>query len=521
MINILKIDYKISITYAVNSILFFIKNIPIFSDFFNDSIYKNKTLKVIALIISLFLTIFYFIVFKSIYFGIIYYISTLYGNLTNNFIFIYIVLSILGLFINSNFIVSTSLNKYFSINIFNINPREYTKVSLIKIILENFIFNILLFYLFNSLLKIPMYIILLLIFFNILFKIIGEAFNLNYFYKYGVVWYSKTSLYLFLVSLFFGIALLSYFGIYFDSFSLFVLLLISLFFFFISLSYLNNFKFYKFIYKILNSYDRVMNIDNGEEYNTTNLINIDSNDIYIDSNKFKNKKGYDLFNFIFFERHKSILYRKIKIESVVLIFIYLLLIYFGINNDGVKNIIINIFKVKLSLFFIVVMFLNKTVIMTQAMFYNCDNVMLTYNFYKDKRVIIKLYFYRLLYLLRANFLPILIMIIGNSILTYLFYYKDFTFILLNLISIILLMVVFTVHYLSLYYLLKPYNKDTTIININYMLVNSIFGLVTFASFKINMNIILFLIFSSIFSIIYSLILILLVIKYSYKTFNIK
>ena len=57
------------------------------------------------------------------------------------------------------------------------------------------------------------------------------------------------------------------------------------------------------------------------------LVNINDRDIRIDSSKLEGKDGYDYFNTIFFERHKSLLYRSCKNMTVVLVLIYLLLSY--------------------------------------------------------------------------------------------------------------------------------------------------------------------------------------------------
>ena len=87
---------------------------------------------------------------------------------------------------------------------------------------------------------------------------------------------------------------------------------------------------YKLIYKGLNTKVAALNSNQGKEYSRQAMVDIKEKDKKIDERKLKGKKGYDLFNTIFFERHKEILLRSAKwfatISIVVIIAIGILMI---------------------------------------------------------------------------------------------------------------------------------------------------------------------------------------------------
>ena len=115
----------------------------------------------------------------------------------------------------------------------------------------------------------------------------------------------------------------------------------------------------------------------------TYTLYVKAKDKVIEESKLKGKKGYDLFNTIFFERHKEILLRSAKKYSLVIIVGYMILdylVYTDVNYLLSLNVMLYF---KLSWFIIVMFIVNRGAIITQAMFYNCDHAMLTYNFYRE------------------------------------------------------------------------------------------------------------------------------------------
>ena len=76
MFNILKMTYKIDMTYAINSFIYSIKHFPILKDLFpDDSLYKSKKLKAVIRLLGIALSTARVILYKVLYFWIIYMIS--------------------------------------------------------------------------------------------------------------------------------------------------------------------------------------------------------------------------------------------------------------------------------------------------------------------------------------------------------------------------------------------------------------------------------------------------------------
>ena len=180
-----------------------------------------------------------------------------------------------------------------------------------------------------------------------------------------------------------------------------------------SLIYLLKVKDFKLMYKQLNVVTKVMNSKNDKDYLKQAMVDVKTKDKVIEESKLKGKTGYDLFNTIFFERHKEILLRSAKKYSLVIIIGYIILdylVYTDVNYLLSLNVMIYF---KLSWFIIVMFIVNRGAIITQAMFYNCDHAMLSYNFYREEKTILNLFKKRLLTVVKVNLLPALAVGLGN------------------------------------------------------------------------------------------------------------
>ena len=103
-------------------------------------------------------------------------------------------------------------------------------------------------------------------------------------------------------------------------------------------------------------------------------------------------------------------------------------------------------------------FLNRGTGFTQALFVNCDHILLTYSFYKQPGMILKLFAIRLREIMKINALPAAVIGTGMSLLLFVTGGTDNV---LNyaviIISILCMSAFFSVHYLTIYYLMQPYN----------------------------------------------------------------
>ena len=123
MIKTLKTSFKIDMTYAINSFIYNLKHMPIFKDLFpDDSLYKSVKAKKVIRVLGLLLSTLKIVLYKILYFSIIYMIAEAINpkNIIPVFLHIYFIFTIIGIFIN-NKILSTSTKKEFSIVVFNMN----------------------------------------------------------------------------------------------------------------------------------------------------------------------------------------------------------------------------------------------------------------------------------------------------------------------------------------------------------------------------------------------------------------
>ena len=68
MINILIKSLEIDIVYAVNSLIYSLRNLPILKDLLTDDAYDSKVLKIVIGIIGIVLSISRAILFKAFYY---------------------------------------------------------------------------------------------------------------------------------------------------------------------------------------------------------------------------------------------------------------------------------------------------------------------------------------------------------------------------------------------------------------------------------------------------------------------
>ena len=309
MINILKMSFKIDITYAINSFIYNIKRFPILKDLFpSDSLYKSTKIKSLIRILALILSTLKIIAFKLLYFCIIYLLASILtpNNISTGILHVYFVFTIFGILFN-NKVLATSTKKYFSIILFNMDAKEFMKATLWTEALINLITHsiILLFLVHNP-------IIILFTILGFLGRFIGERLNLAHYNKYKISLTYNYPLYWTVLAICIGLILLPLINITVTPMIigiiniLFAVLAVKSY---IGLTKINN---YKLIYKRLNTKVAALNSNQAKDYSRQAMVEIKEKDKKIDERNLKGKNGYDLFNTIFFERHKEILPRSAK-----------------------------------------------------------------------------------------------------------------------------------------------------------------------------------------------------------------
>ena len=279
---------------------------------------------------------------------------------------------------------------------------------------------------------------------------------------------------------------------------------------------------YKKIYKRLNTKVRAFNSEEQKSYTRQAMVDIKEKDKKIDERKLKGKKGYDLFNTIFFERHKEILLRSAKwfmaIAFIVIIGIIILMNISPIIKKEINTFLLN----NISWFVIIMYFINRGAIVTQAMFYNCDHSMLTFNFYRNPKVILNVFKTRLLTVSKVNMLPAIVIALGLPILLYI---SGGTTNVLDYISIpifiIALSIFFSIHYLVIYYLFQPYDKNMAMKSMSYSIISLMTYIISYSLTDLKMSTTAFSIIAIVATVLYSVIALFAVYKKAPTTFKIK
>lgn len=518
MIKTLRMALKIDMTIAINSFIYSLSRISLFKNKIGDNIYSTK-LKTVVRILGIILSLFRSILLKALYFIIIFYLAQVASaNVKENFIHIYFVFTIIGLFIN-NKLLNTSTKKYYSLILFNMNAKDYAKYELFLILSTSFVFNFLALIIVGLILDIPLVISFSLLLFGVLARVIGEALNIFFYKKKGYLWTLNYPLfYTVLISLLL-VSALPFINISFDENVVFITTFISFFLAGISYIYLMKVDDYKLIFKRLNTLKMVMNADQSKSYARENMVKIKDKDKDINNKKYIGKKGYDLFNTIFFERHKEILMRSSRNYAMVMILLFLIIILGVIFLDFPKNDIQSFLLNRLGLFVFIMYFINRGSVVTQAMFYNCDHAMLKYNFYRESDVIINLFKKRLATTIKVNLLPAVTMVLGIVLLLIVSGGTSFVNYVFISLFIILLSIFFSVHYLVIYYLLQPYNEKMEIKRFSYTFVCFITYVVAYSLSDVVMDSLLFSLFGLLFTVLYVLVGLFMVYKKAPKTFK--
>ena len=317
----------------------------------------------------------------------------------------------------------------------------------------------------------------------------------------------------------FACAFLPYLGLYVNFTILDITTIITIFLGILSLIYLLKIKDYKLMYKKLSLVVNVMDHKNEKDYLKQAMVELKDKDKKIDNKKLEGKKGYDLFNTIFFERHKEILLRSARKYSVILIGIYIILGYLVLTKNGYYTKVNNFYIKNIGWFGLIMFIVNRGAIITQAMFFNCDHAMLRYNFFREPNSILDLFKKRLIIVSKVNLLPAFVIGVGNIVLLILTNNTSPVTLISNFLFIVSLSIFFSVHYLVIYYLFQPFNKEMEVKKMSYSIMTLITYMITYSLTRISIDSVTLSIFGVIFTIIYVIVSLKLVYKYAPETFK--
>src|SRR5699024_2086990 len=135
--------------------------------------------------------------------------------------------------------------------------------------------------------------------------------------------------------------------------------------------------------------------------------------------------------------------------------------------------------------------------------------------------VLRLFQIRLREIMKINAVPALIMGIGLALILFATGGTDnpLNYAVL-IVSILCMSIFFSIHYLTIYYLLQPYNAGTELKSGTYRIVMTVTYAVCFFLMQLRMSILIFGIMTNVFCVIYSVVASILVYRFAPKTFRI-
>lgn len=479
----LKISFSLKNTYRVNGVLFSLKQIPLLKRLLPATLYQVKGLKIFANILSVLWEIVSVFLGKFLYFiTMVCGISILYNGLPENEVFLHIllILTVIGSFVNTHLFNPTK-DKYYAMILMKMDAREYTLVnyfySILKVVVGFLPFTIL----FGMDRGVPLWCCIALL--------LAAAYAPP---AFGFALPAVVPMVIFLACIPLGMA---------------------------SITRLTTFRDYYAINKEL-----LAGLTNQMDSTAQTKLIKQANEkkISADTSISSNRKGFEYLNELFIKRHKKILWNSTKKISYVCAFLVAAVLVGVYILPEEKTVINEIVMTWLPYFVFIMYAINRGTNFTQALFMNCDHSLLTYSFYKQPSFILRLFQIRLREIMKINAVPALVIGIGLALILFATGGTDnpLNYVVL-VVSILCMSLFFSIHYLTIYYLLQPYNAGTELKSGTYRIVLSVTYVVCFALMRLRMPIMIFGIMTIVFCVLYSIVASILVYRFAPKTFRLR
>lgn len=520
MISTFFLSFRLKNAYRVNSILYSLKQLPIIKRILPEKLYGVRGLKILGNIIS---AIWEFImIFLGKFLYIAFMIAAMLGiyqtNSAATFLHIFFFLTICGGLMNT-YLFDPTKDKYYAMFLMNMDAKEYTisnyLYQMIKVLIGFLPFTC--FY--GMSVGLPLWIMILCPIFVMMVKTFINSLSLIDFKRTkkvknenlptSVVWI------LLLVLLVCAYAL-PYISIVIPTWLFLIFFVLSLGLGIFGFYQIFHFPYYRFLYKQLLT-NAPLVIDQTSIRRDASLSQIE-----LDTSLNSTKEGFSYFHELFVKRHRKILTKAIKKQTIVLVGIAIVMSFLVKVNASVASTTNHLMLVFLPYFVFIMYMLNRGTTLTQAMFMNCDHAMLSYRIYRKPNVILGLFKERLKTLIGLNLIPatvigftlaLLLFLSGGTSNVYNYFVLFF--------SVLAMSVFFSVHYLVMYYLLQPYNVHTEMKSSTYSVVQGVTYFVCYYMMQLRLPTFYFGLSVSAFCILYSLLSLWFAYRLAPKTFKLR
>ena len=522
MLKTLRISFSLKNTYRVNSILYALKQIPLLKRCLPDALYQSQKLKAFANGLSLLWELLSIFLGKFLYFlimvaGPVWLYAT--DQSSQCFLHILLLLTVIGAFSNT-FMFNPSKDKYYAMILLGMNCREYALIHYFYALIKAWIGFLAFGLAFGWLMGLTVVQCLLIPAGVVGMKMTMTGWNLQNYIRTGKI-DSENQL---SKGAWIALALLLAAAYGLPAINVMIpeaisaaLLGVSAVAGLAALPGILRFQHYQEAYKAL-LFQGMVQMDSAKQAAAVQGQRSISADTHIVSHR----KGFEYLNELFIRRHQKILWRSAKrIAAVSLAVIGAMLLIFILRPEF-KARINSLLMTYLPYFVFVMYALNRGSGFTRALFVNCDHSLLTYSFYKQPRCILKLFQIRLREIIKVNLLPAGVIGAGLSLLLYASGGTDTP---VNygvlLISILSLSVFFSVHYLTIYYLLQPYNAATQVKSGTYSVVTWATYFVCVYFMNLKLPTLIFGLSTIAFCLLYCAVASLLVYRLAPKTFRLR
>ncbi len=518
----LRLSFSLKNTYRVNSILYSLKQIPLLKKILPEKLYQVRGLKIFANVLSVLWEIISVFGGKLIYFlTMICGLGLLYGKLPAEQVFLHLVvfLTAIGAYWNTS-LFNPSRDKYYAMILMRMNAKEYTLVNYGYSIVKVIVGFLPLCLIFGRLRGVPLWFCLLLPLCIAGMKVTVAAYSLRDYEKRGAVrnenrMEKRTWL---CTGVFLAIAYgLPAVGMALPSSVSMLLLLVFLPLGAVGIRKIMAFRYYREINQELLS-EMLHQMDAGQSI----VKETNEKAISADTSLTSKRKGFEYLNELFIKRHQKILWKSTKrITSVCALVVCAALVLLHLFPE-IKPHSNEMILTWLPYFAFIMYAINRGTGFTQALFMNCDHSLLTYSFYKQPKCILEMFRIRLRELVKVNAVPAVVIGAGLAVLLYASGGTEnaLNYVVL-FVSILCMSVFFSIHYLTIYYLLQPYNAGTEIKSGLYRIITSATYVVCYVLMQVRMPTLLFGISCIAFCVVYSIVASILVYKFAPKTFRMR
>lgn len=475
MSKILRLSFSLKNTYRVNCIIYSLKQIPLIKKLIPGKAYQVRGLKVFANVLFWIWEVLSAFLGKLLYFLLMFVLPMEFYKVqgaeeASFFLHLILLLSVIGAYLNT-YMFDPTKDKYYAMIQLGMEAKGYTLVNYFYQIVRLFAGFSVFGFVFGRAAGLAVWECLLIPLFVACVKFVYAAAELSHYEKKQEVVrennqnVARLVLAAVLLLIAYGLPAL---GIMISRTVCVGVMCVAIFAGAVSLGKIVTFTRYHAMYKEI-LFGAMVVLDPSVQKDIQRKY--DQKNISVDADIFSNKKGFEYLNELFVKRHRKILWKSAKKISAVAAVIFAGLVMLVVAMPEEKAEVNELIMTFLPYFVFIMYVMNRGTGFTRALFVNCDHSLLTYSFYKQPKMILKLFRIRLWEIIKVNLLPAGVVGGGLALLLFASGGTDNPFnYAVIIVSVVCMSIFFSVHYLTLYYMLQPYNAGTEMKSGTYQLI---------------------------------------------------